>query len=163
MKPAGYLLFFSVGTSCWGQVAEPSTGLVSRQTKSHIREGLPRFQARSSEGGKDSTDEGETSTDDPNLLVLPTMRVKEKGLPADAADHLAKRRDVKRKMENIYLDEVAAVGRLNYFLNCFTIPILSPSKEERGRAIYIQRELDRLNRVMLLPDTAPAEAEPVKK
>jgi hypothetical protein len=163
MKPAGYLLFFSVGTSCWGQAAEPPPGLVSKQTKAHIREGLPKFQAKAPEGTEDSSNEEATPADDPDLLVLPTMTVKEKRLPSDAADHLANRDDVKRKMENIYLDEVAAVGRLNYFLNSFTIPILSPSKEERGRAIYIQRELDRLNRVTLLPETAPAEAAPVKK
>jgi hypothetical protein len=151
MKPAGYLLFFSVGTSCWGQAAEPPPGLVSKQTKAHIREGLPKFQAKAPEGTEDSSNEEATPADDPDLLVLPTMTVKEKRLPSDAADHLANR------------DEVAAVGRLNYFLNSFTIPILSPSKEERGRAIYIQRELDRLNRVTLLPETAPAEAAPVKK
>jgi hypothetical protein len=57
-------------------------------------------------------------------------------------------------MENLYLDEVAAVGRLNAFLNSFTIPLLSPSKAERGKAIMISRELDRLTELM-----SPLEAK----
>jgi hypothetical protein len=50
-------------------------------------------------------------------------------------------------MENIYLDKLAEDGPLNVLLNSFTIPILSPSKAARGRALYVGQELDRLNHV----------------
>jgi hypothetical protein len=51
-------------------------------------------------------------------------------------------------MENIYLDEIAKDGPLNYVLNCFTIPLLSPSKAARGNAIYRAREAERLQHVV---------------
>jgi hypothetical protein len=50
-------------------------------------------------------------------------------------------------MENLYLDEIAKDGELNYFLYSFTIPILSPSKAERGHVLYQRAEIDRLKRV----------------
>jgi hypothetical protein len=138
--------------------ADEIAGLTSKETKSHIREGLPTFVP------KPTTDpDGEPAAPsapapvDPNLLVLPKLVVKEKRLPNDAADHLADPRAIKRKLENVYLDEVAAGGRLNYLLNCFTIPILSPSKAERGKALLIQREFDRLRDVSELPMELPAK------
>ncbi len=83
-----------------------------------------------------------------DVLVLPKMIVKEKRLPRDAADQLMSKRDFNRKMENLYLDTVAEGGPLNVLLNSFTIPILSPSKAQRGRAIYRAKEMDRLDHVI---------------
>jgi len=148
MKPAGLLLFIPAGFAA-ALAAEdaPSTGLISRELKAHIREGLPAYHPPSprTEGtpGTDTAD-----NPDPDTLVLPKMLVKEKRLPPDAADYLMSRSDYKRKMENIYLDEIAKDGPLNYLLNCFTIPILSPSKAARGNAIYRAREMDRLQHVV---------------
>jgi len=153
MKPAGFLLLVPAGFACLGWADEPSASLVSRTMKAHIREGLPVFVTKSPD-----TDEHVIESPagpvgpDPTLLVLPTLTVKEKRLPPDAARHLGNPRDFKRKMENLYLDEVAAGGRLNYFLNSFTIPLLSPSKAERGKAIMVNRELDRLTGLMSLGD-----------
>ena len=145
MKPAGLLLPL-VGLASALTAAEPSSTLISREISAKIREGLPAYQppAPKSEGeAADTTPQ----TTDPNVLILPKLTVKEKRLPSDAADHLMSRDDFKRKMENLYLDSIEEVGPLNYWLNRFTIPILSPSKEERGRAIYQRRELDRLRHV----------------
>lgn len=145
MKPAGLLLPL-VGLASALTAAEPSSAIISREISAKIREGLPTYQPPAPTPAGEAADPGPQTTD-PDVLVLPKLTVKEKRLPPDAADHLMSRDDLKRKMENIYLDTIAEDGPLNYFLNRFTIPILSPSKEERGRAIYRQRELDRLRRV----------------
>ena len=145
MKPAGLLLSL-VGLASALTAAEPTSAIISREISAKIREGLPTYQPPAPKPADEATDPG-LQTTDPDVLVLPKLTVKEKRLPPDAADHLMSRDDLKRKMENIYLDTIAEDGPLNYFLNRFTIPILSPSKEERGRAIYRQRELDRLRRV----------------
>lgn len=145
MKPAGLLLpVFGLATIFSAAETASAPSLVSREISAKIREGLPSYQpsAPPSEGGTEGP-----QTNDPNVLVLPKLTVKEKRLPPDAADQLMSRDEFKRKMENLYLDEVAKFGPLHYLLNKFTIPILSPSKEERGRAIYQRRELDRLRHV----------------
>jgi hypothetical protein len=145
MKPAGLLLPL-VGLASALTAAEPSSAIISREISAKIREGLPAYQAPTSKPEGETADAGPQTTD-PNVLILPKLTVNEKRLPSDAADHLMSRDDFKRKMENLYLDTIAEVGPLNYWLNRFTIPILSPSKEERGRAIYTRRELDRLRHV----------------
>lgn len=159
MNPAGPLLVLALGGIATLTGAEAGTGLISRDIATKIREGLPVYQPPAPGAG---TDPAEASGPrDPDLLVLPKMTVKERRLPRDAAEHLMNRDDFKRKMENIYLDEIAKVGPLNYFLNQFTIPLFSPSKAARGRAITQQRELDRLRHVSeaaraLAPDAAAA-------
>ncbi len=145
MKPAGLLLpVIGLATALAAAEQAPASSLVSREISAKIREGLPTYQppAPASVGGTEGP-----QTNDPNVLILPKLTVKEKRLPPDAADQLMNRDEFKRKMENLYLDEVAKFGPLHYLLNKFTIPILSPSKEERGRAIYQRRELDRLRHV----------------
>ncbi len=145
MKPAGLLLPV-IGLATALSAAEPASApsIISREISAKIREGLPTYQppANQSTGGTEGP-----QTDDPYVLVLPKVTVEEKRLPRDAADQLMNRDAFKRKMENLYLDEIAKDGPLNYLLNNFTIPILSPSKAERGKAIYRQRELDRLRHV----------------
>ncbi|MFZ5495172.1 MAG: hypothetical protein ACOZE5_07515 [Verrucomicrobiota bacterium] len=145
MKPAGHTLLLYAGLVASALADEPSSGLISRDLAAKIREGLPAYQPPPP-GSGGSTDVP-PQTSDPEVLVLPKFSIKEKRLPRDAADHLMSRDDFKRKMENLYLDTIAGDGPLNYFLNRFTIPILSPSKAERGRMIYKQRELDRLRHV----------------
>jgi len=155
MKLAGFLLLVPAGFTCVGWAEEVVPSFVSQAMKAHIREGLPVFETKSpdAEGSSSETHTGPVITDS-TLLVLPKLTVKEKRLPSDATRHLGKPRDFKRQMENLYLDEVAAVGRLNSFLNSVTIPLLSPSKAERGKAIMINRELDRLTELM-----SPIEAK----
>jgi hypothetical protein len=57
-------------------------------------------------------------------------------------------------MSNLYLDELDRIGPLHSLLNRFTIPLLSPSRAERGKAIQLNRELDRLSGLM-----SPLEAK----
>lgn len=144
MKLAGFPLLFSAGSIAVSLGAQSTTSIVSRETSARIREGLPTYAP--SPPPSDSATEP-TQTTDPDVLILPKVTVKGKRLPPDAADHLMSRRDFKRKMENLYLDALAEDGPLNVLLNNFTIPILSPSKAQRGRALYHRRELDRLRRV----------------
>lgn len=157
MKPAGLLLPL-VGIASALTAAEPSSAIISREISAKIREGLPAYQPSAPKSDGEAAAPAPQSTD-PHVLILPKLTVEEKRLPSDAADHLMSRADFKRKMENLYLDTIEEVGPLNYWLNRFTIPILSPSKAERGRAIYKQRELDRLrhvtgNRRTLEPDAS---------
>ncbi len=149
MKPAGLLLLLPVGlmASAWTAESTASTGRLSQETSARIREGLPAFRPTTQKAGEEDTNAATETSTDPNILVLPKVTVNEKRLPSDAADHLVSRQDFKRKMENLYLDQLAEDGPLNVLLNQFTIPILSPSKAERGRAIYLRRELDRLGHV----------------
>lgn len=157
MKPAGRFLLLPLGLVAITLSAQTSSERVTRETTARIREGLPTFQPPPPPSDGNSTDDG-PQTNDPDVLILPKFMVKEKRLPHDAADHLMSRRDFKRKMENIYLDTLAADGPLNVLLNNFTIPILSPSKAARGRAIYQAREIDRLRRITDLSNTLNPEA-----
>jgi hypothetical protein len=152
MKPAGFLFLVPAGFACVAQADEVPTGLLSQETKAHIREGLPTFQPKPE---TDATTEPDTTqpVTESNVLILPKLTVKERRLPPDAADHLMNPQAFKRKMANLYLDEVDRVGPLNSLLNRFTIPLLSPSRAERGKAIQINRELDRLSSLMT-PDDA---------
>ncbi len=159
MKPAGFLLFIPAGLAAIAAAEEVSTGLVSRESKAKIRDGLPAYQAPAPKASGETTDNTQPSV--PDVLVLPKMTVKEKRLPRDADDHLMSPRDFNRKMENIYLDTLAEAGPLNYFLNLLTIPLLSPSKAERGRAIYRAREMERLEHVIDVSRALDPEA--VKK
>lgn len=147
MKPAGFLLLIPAGLAAVALTAEPSTGLVSRETKARITEGLPTYQPPPPKTDADAETNDSPQTADPNVLILPKFMIKEKRFPRDAEDQLMRRRDFKRKMENLYSDTIAAEGPLSVILNSFTIPILSPSKAARGRAIYQQMEIDRLNQV----------------
>jgi hypothetical protein len=157
MKPAGTLLLLSIGWVTTAPAAESSTGIISREISAKIREGLPAYTPPASQPGREATDPPPQTTD-PNVLILPKLTVTEKRLPSDAADHLMSKRDFKRKMENLYLDTLAEDGPLNVLLNRFTIPILSPSKAERGRAIYTRKELDRLGHINRASQTITPDA-----
>lgn len=160
MKPAGLLVLIPVGLLSPAEAAEPTPAIVSREISAHIRAGLPAYQPPPAKPDDQAADTpGPAEPPDPSILVLPKMTVKEQRLPPDAADHLMSRDALKRKMENVYLDEIAKDGELNYFLNKFTIPLLSPSKEERGRAITTRRELDRLSHVSKAARALDPDAE----
>jgi hypothetical protein len=153
MRPAGLLFLVPAGFACLVAADAPATGLLSKDAKAHIRAGLPAFQPKPA---SDPTAEIDSSQPAPenNLLILPKLTVKERRLPPDAADHLMSPTAFKRKMSNLYLDELDRVGPLHSLLNRFTIPFLSPSRVERGKAIQLNRELDRLSGLM-----SPLEAK----
>lgn len=161
MKPAGLLLLIAAGLVASAAAGETTRGLASREIKAHIRESLPKYQPTPPQTDRTTDSTPVTATD---LLVLPKMIVKEFRLPRDAADHLIRKRDFKRKMQNIYLDTLAEAGPLNVILNRFSIPILSPSGFERGREIYRAREMERLERVNEIGRTLdPATAGKFKR
>jgi hypothetical protein len=56
-------------------------------------------------------------------------------------------------MRNLYLDDLAKDGPLETFLNSYTIPLFSPSRVAKGRALALGAELDRLAD-LLTPDEA---------
>jgi len=156
MKPAGLILLLSAGSLVIDLAAASNPGQVTSQTKAHIREGLPTYQPPPSPGEGDGVLLAQTT--DPSVLILPKLTVEEKRLPKDAADRLMSKRDFNRKMENLYLDTVAAAGRLNVVLNSLTIPFLSPSQAARGRAIYRAGEQQRLDHVNEVSKSIDPEA-----
>ena len=147
MKSVGFLLLIPAGWASIAGAAETPSGLVSSELKANIREGLPAYQPPPA--NKPAT-EGETPgpinspVTDPSILILPKFLVKEKRLPADATDHLMSRSDFNRKMRNLYDDDLAKEGPLQALLNKYTIPLFSPSRVQKGRALALGRELDRL-------------------
>lgn len=154
MRPAGFLLLVPAGFACLATADEPaSTGLLSNGVKAHIRAGLPAFQPKPATAPAAEPDSSQPTTES-NVLILPKLTVKERRLPSDAADHLMKPSSFKRKMSNLYFDELDRIGPLHSLLNRFTIPLLSPSRVERGKAIQLNRELDRLSGLM-----SPLEAK----
>ncbi len=146
MKPAGLLILIPAGLVAVVAAGENTSGLITRETKARLREGLPAYQPPPPKTDGAPGPEPTPATD-PDVLVLPKMTVKERRLPSDAADHLMSKRDFNTKMDNLYLDTLAEDGPLNVLLNSFTIPILSPSRVERGRAIYRAKEIQRLEHV----------------
>lgn len=157
MKPAGLLLLIPAGLVAIA-ASEIDSGLVTRKTKTLIREGLPAYQPPAPKADGETTD-STVPTTDPDVLVLPKMTVNELRLPRDAADRLMSKRDFNRKMENLYLDTIAEDGPLNVLLNSLTIPFLSPSKAARGRAIYRAKEMDRLRHVIEVSKALDPDAD----
>src|SRR6478736_3010307 len=101
MKPAGILLLVPVGLMGVASADEIPAELVSKETKAHVRAGLPTFQSKPTPDvapGADSAnaDQPRSSTD-PNLLLLPKLAVKERRLPPDPADHLMSPQAFNRK------------------------------------------------------------------
>jgi hypothetical protein len=178
MKPAGLFLLVPAGLVVLAPVEGSESGLVSREIKAHIREGLAPYQPSPPKANGEVL--APSPATDPNVLVLPTMIVKEVRLPPDAADHLMSARDFNRKMENLYLDEVAKDGPLNVMLNSVALPILNQvsialpprfsrikdsraiyrSVEiERGRALYRAKEIERLAHVTEVGKSADPSAD----
>ena len=149
MKPAGFLLLIPAGLVNLADASEVPAGLVSRELKAHIREGLPAWRPPAPTGGPViASEDPAPATPDPTILVLPKLTVKEKRLPADADRYLVNPKAYDRKMRNLYLDDLAKDGPLEAVLNRFTIPLFSPSTVAKGRALEKGRELDRLADLM---------------
>ncbi len=157
MKPAGYLLLIPAGLAVALDAADAPAGLVSPELKAHIREGLPTYQAPAANKSGPTSDSpifSDTHVPDPDVLVLPKLTVQEKrDLPNDAPRYLNNPRDYDRKMRNRYLDDLAKDGSLETWLNSYTIPLFSPSRVAKGRALALGDELDRLAELMT-PDEA---------
>jgi hypothetical protein len=151
MKPAGYLLLIPVGLAGIAEAASgpAPTGLASPELKAHIREGLPAYQSpaanRAAREGDSPIFTDNHAAPDPDLLILPKLTVKERrDLPGDATRYLMGTRNYDRKMRNLYEDDLAQDGALEFFLNRYTIPLFSPSRAAKGRALALGQELDRL-------------------
>lgn len=143
MKPAAALLLLATGITPLAGAAEPRpASRLSAEVKERIRESLPAYQTPSARNAPSSPIFLNPPTD-PEVFVLPKLSIRQRRLPPDAAEHMENRDKVRRMYENVYLDEMASLGELNYLLNSITIPFLSPSKAARGRAIKQRRELQR--------------------
>ena len=151
MKSAALLLLLPTGFVAVAWAGETSPGLITSETKSRIREGLPTYQASASKSDGKIADSAPAATSD--VLALPKLTITEKRLPREADDYLMSRKDFNRKMQDVDQDNLARDGALEALLNGFAIPLFSPSRVERGKALYLGKELDRLAD-LLTPDEA---------
>lgn len=163
MKRAGTLLALLVCPAALlaEDRQEPSPtgpGRLSAHISAMVRADLPGFVPRKEEPAAPVADPGPSVARDPDLLELPKITVREKPPPkVDPLDLLVK----SGREKKLARDFKNSLSGLDALLNGFSIPILSPSMAERGRAYRQQQQLEELNRVaravrQLKPGTADA-------
>jgi hypothetical protein len=148
MKAFRHLLWVSVIAGGVAHADEHPHGLLSESIMIHVRESLPVYQTGTPPAPA-ITATGDFSSLDDQLLLLPKRTVLEKSLPRTASYDLLTKTERSKEMSHLYLQDVAADGWLNEVLNSVTIPILSPTKAERGREIYLKREMERLSALLV--------------
>jgi hypothetical protein len=148
MKPFRHLLWVSVIAGGVARADEAPRGLLSESIMIHVRESLPVYQTGTAPAAA-ANEPGDFSSLDDQLLLLPKRTVLEKSLPRTASYDLLTKTERRKQMSHLYLEDVAADGWLNEVLNSVTIPILSPTKAERGREIYLKREMERLSALLI--------------
>jgi hypothetical protein len=128
----------------------PAAAKPSARLKEEIRAALPAFAPPTPKApGELAPPEG-----DPHVLALPKVTVREKRSPRIVPDELLTERELNKKLAAEYRGSLKGLDAL---LNRFTIPILSPSAAERGRALRDQRTLEDARRLADLGRQADAE------
>jgi hypothetical protein len=148
MKSLRHLFFVCAITYGVVRADESARGLLSQSILIHVRESLPVYQSVAAPAPA-ANEPGDFSSLDDQLLLLPKRTVLEKAFPRTASYDLLTKTERRKEMSHLYLEDVAAEGWLNEVLNSVTIPILSPSKAERGREIYLKREMERLSALLI--------------
>jgi hypothetical protein len=155
MQPAGRLLFALAlaGSLAAQEPAEtPPPAKTSARLKQEIQVGLPKYTPPPPKvldlPGSNLPE------DDPALLALPTVTVREKRPQRIEPNDLLKKRELNKKFAREYRDSLSGLDSL---LNRFTLPILSPSAAERGRALHVQRQFEDVRRISEIGKAADAE------
>jgi hypothetical protein len=92
--------------------------------------------------------------EEPNILALPKFTVREKRAHRIEPNDLLTTRELNRKFAREYRNSLSGLDAL---LNRFTIPILSPSAAERGRALHVQRQFEDAHRIAEIGKAADAD------
>lgn len=154
MKPAGLILLLPAG---WGLIAaEPAPDRLSPRLSEELRLSLPKYVAPAAPA--DAADDN-SAAPDPDLVVLPKMVIQEKRLPGNDPDAWLGPREVQRKALAAYK---GSMSRLDWALNSWFIPLVSPPASARARAAYesakIRDEVDRLNSIINAIEAADPKA-----
>lgn len=144
MKSAGLHLFaFALaGSSLAAEDATtPGPAKTSSRLAQEIRVVLPKYAPPVPQ----PLNQPKELAGDPDALALPKVTVREKRLPRIDPDELLVERELNKKFTRVYRESLN--GGLDRFLNSFTIPILSASPAERGRAIAVSRKFSDIGRI----------------
>lgn len=150
MRPAGFqLLIVAVAGPLAAQ--EPAESAPGRKTSARltqeIRVALPKFTPPP----PPILDQpkGDTTEDDPNVLVLPKFTVKEKRPPSHDPDVWLTNRAIQQKAMAGYKQSMTD---LEWALNSWFIPLVTPPASVRARAHYqntkLGGEIMRLNNLI---------------
>jgi hypothetical protein len=160
MKPAGlHLLFILVAGSLTAQEPPPVPAKVSPRLRQEIQTGLPRYVAPVL-----LLDQPKDLASDPDLFALPKFTVKEKRPPTHDPDIWLSHRAIQQKAMAAYKQSMTD---LEWAMNSWFIPIISPPASVRARAAYenskemaeLKRVHDLLGRISATDPQAAAELE----
>ncbi len=132
----------------------------SPRLREEIRAVLPQFTPSPAPAAREAV-----VPDDPDLLKLPKLVVKEKRLPANDPDVWLTDRAIQQKSLAAYRDSMTD---LEWALNKWFIPLISPPASARARQYYegrkLRDEIDRLNNIVQTIDrTDPKEAARLRR
>jgi len=119
---------------CWCAAALPAAAQVSPEMKARIMEGLPKYNppAADAKSAKPAT-ESPVPLSDENVVHLPDYWVIEKKPPGGDPDNWLGEAARKKKAMKDYKN---SMGPLEWALNCFYIPFLTPSTQARADEAY---------------------------
>lgn len=132
----------------------PAQAQLSPETRAKIMSAFPAYHANPPEERKPETTAGEPAplSDDP-LVRLPRYYVEESRLAEHDPDRLL---SAKGREEKALREYRASMNPLEWFLNSWHIPLLTPSAQARANADYFEKrqaaEARRLSELQALPD-----------
>lgn len=163
MRPARYLLLLLLANGAMARADEPAMAplKLSDHLSGAIRASLPKYLPQVPRVALPDTSAVAATPNDPEVLVLPKMVVKEPRLPGHDPDVWLTDRTIRQKAMAAYQ---GSMSPLEWALNSWYIPLFSAPSSARARHYYEQEkftaELDRLNnlaRVISLTDPTAAE------
>lgn len=164
MRPARYLLLLLLANWAMARADEPAMAplKLSDHLSGAIRASLPKYRPHVPRVVSPDTSAVAAKSDDPAVLVLPKMVVKEPRLPGNDHDVWLTDRTIRQKAMAAYH---GSMSPLEWVLNSWYIPLFSAPPSARAHHYYeqgkITAELDRLHnlaRVISLSDP-PAAAK----
>ncbi len=151
----------SGGVMAWADEPAMAPPRFSDHLSEAIRAGLPKYLPHVPQVVSTDTSAVAAKSDDPDVLVLPKMVVKEPRLPGHDPDVWLTDRTIRQKAMAAYH---GSMSPLEWALNSWFIPLFSAPPSVRARHYYEQEkftaELERLNnlaRVISLTDPPVAE------
>lgn len=146
------MLLLLIASPAGATADEPATANPSRTSprlSQEIRSLLPKFTPPAPPATTGPVDNAPATLRDPDVLELPKMVVKEKRLPSNDPDVWLTDRAIQQKAMSSYRDSMTG---LEWALNSWFIPLVSPPASARARQYYegrkLRDEIDRLNGII---------------
>ena len=162
MKPAGLFLLLPTGLALICTGTEPAKPKLSDHIRQEITAKLPVYTPPPASA---PTEETTSLEPDPDVLVLNKMVVTEKRPPGHDPDDWLSESKIQQKSMVAYK---TSMTDLEWALNSWYIPLITPSPSARARAAYragkIAAEYDRLSNVIrAIGAMDPKEAAKLKR